>query len=121
MIDCRVTPRRDASLSRDSIIQVGKSTFTLFCNWLGRLIEDKSKKTKRGRFYPIRQINNADTLNPIQHLDLYMVKLDPYQAAGYKAVTDKIKATLPPQQSTKAGLGYAPLGNAIEPLNIIYP
>src|SRR5690606_4811153 len=36
IMDCRVTPSRPASRSRDSIIQVGKSTFTLFCSWSGR-------------------------------------------------------------------------------------
>ena len=42
IMDCRVTPSREASLSRESIIHVGKSTFTRLCFWLGRLIADKS-------------------------------------------------------------------------------
>ena len=84
-------------------------------------IEKKSKKKKRGRFYPVRQINNIDILNPIQHLDLYMVQLNPYQAQGYKAVVDKIKSKLPAKQSVKAGLGYEAIGTAIQSLNMIYP
>jgi hypothetical protein len=43
MIDWRVTPNLDASLSKDSIIQIGKSTLTLRCDWLGRLILERSK------------------------------------------------------------------------------
>src|SRR5690554_3024053 len=43
MIDWRVTPSRPASLSKDSIIQVGKSTFTRFCSWRGRRAFERSK------------------------------------------------------------------------------
>ena len=85
-----------------------------------RAIENKISKT-RGRFYPTRQINNIDILDPIQHLDLYMVQLDQYQAVGYNAVVGKIKEKLPPKQSVKAGLGYEAIGNAIQALNMIYP
>ena len=86
-------------------------------------MEDKPKfKTStRKRWYPTKQINNIDILNKIQHLDLFMVKLDPYQATGYKAVIDDIKDKLPEKKNIKAGLGYAPLSTAIQTLNFVYP
>ena len=86
-----------------------------------RTIEKRAAKTARGRFYPEKQINGIDILEPIQHLDLYIVQLDPYQAVGYNAVVDKIKRNLPTKQSVKAGLGYEAIGNAIQSLNMIYP
>lgn len=86
-----------------------------------RTIEERATKTARGRFYPEKQINGIDILEPIQHLDLYIVQLDPYQAVGYNAVVDKIKQNLPTKQSVKAGLGYEAIGNAIQSLNMIYP
>ena len=43
IMDWRVTPKRLASLSRDSIIHVGKSTFTRRCSWFGLFIFDKSR------------------------------------------------------------------------------
>ena len=43
IIDCRVTPRRAASLSRESIIHIGKSTLTLFCACKGLLALVRSK------------------------------------------------------------------------------
>ena len=42
--DCLVTPSLLASRSRESIIQVGKSTFTRFCTCNTRLALDKSKE-----------------------------------------------------------------------------
>ena len=59
-----------------------------------RAIEEKASKNNRGRFYPVQQINNIDILDPIQHLDLYIVQLDAYQDEGYNAVVDKIKEKL---------------------------
>ena len=85
------------------------------------VLVERTKKTARGRFYPTKQINNISILNPIQHLDLYMVQLDPYQAVGYNSVVEKIKEKLPAKQSVKAGLGYEAIGNAIQALNMIYP
>ena len=86
-------------------------------------IQEKVKKRVkgRGRFYPIRQINNIEIMDPIEHLDLFMIKLEPYQAEGYKAVTARIKSKLPAVQSVKAGLGYEAIGEAIQALNIVYP
>src|SRR5690606_34276299 len=43
IIDCRVTPRRAASLSRDSIIHIGKSTLTRFCACKGLLALERSR------------------------------------------------------------------------------
>ena len=43
MMDCRVTPRRLASLSKRSIIQAGKSTLTRLCSWPGLLACYKSR------------------------------------------------------------------------------
>ena len=86
-----------------------------------RAIEEKAAKNNRGRFYPVQQINNIDILDPIQHLDLYIVQLDPYQDVGYNAVVDKIKEKLPTKLSVKAGLGYEAIGTAIQSLNMIYP
>ena len=86
-----------------------------------RAIEEKVSKNNRGRFYPVQQINNIDILNPIQHLDLYIVQLDAYQDVGYNAVVDKIKEKLPTKLSVKAGLGYEAIGTAIQSLNMIYP
>ena len=45
--DCRVTPSLLASRSRESIIQVGKSTFTRFCSCSTRFALDKSKEAVR--------------------------------------------------------------------------
>ena len=42
IMDCRVTPSFPASRSRDSIIHVGKSTFTRFCSRKTRLALDTS-------------------------------------------------------------------------------
>ncbi len=43
MIDCRGTPSRLASLSRERIIQSGKSTLTLFCSFAGRPAFERSR------------------------------------------------------------------------------
>ena len=95
--------------------------FTFKKKYSLRAIEEKSKTKKRGRFYPIRQINDIDILEPIQYLDLFMVQLNPYQRIGYQAVIDKIKTKISTLKTTKGGLGYEAIGNAIQALNFVYP
>ena len=43
MMDCRVTPRRLASLSKRSIIHAGKSTLTRLCSLPGLLARERSR------------------------------------------------------------------------------
>src|SRR5210317_2500860 len=91
MIDWRVTPSLDASLSSDSIIQVGKSTFTLFCTWLGRLILDRSKEPVMS--FPLSK-SESNFLAFIQLNFLSSRSSNRYDANVFTAVRDNSRPVL---------------------------
>ena len=76
---------------------------------------------KRKRFYPQQQLNNVQILTPIQHLDLFMVSLDPYQRFGYNKIIERIKEKISKMHNKTAGMGYEALESALQGLNMIFP
>ena len=80
-------------------------------------------KTKERGYYPQLQMNGSIILEPIQHLDLFMVKMNKNQEIGYNMIIEKtIKEKLASKISGGGGgLGYEYLEYALQGLNFIYP
>ena len=76
---------------------------------------------KHKKYYPKKQLNNIDILTPIQHLDLFMVLMKPYQRFGYQAIVEKIKNKIKKRTKQTEGMGYEALENALQGLNMIFP
>ena len=80
-------------------------------------------KTEERRYYPLIQMNGNAIIDPIQHLDIFIVKMHKYQETGYNMIIEKtIKEKLASKISAGGrGLGYEYLEYALQGLNFIYP
>ena len=72
-------------------------------------------------FYPTIQLNGTNIIEPIQHIDLFLVSLKLYQLQGYQKIISYIIERLSTLKSSSGGLGYEILESALQGLNIIFP
>jgi hypothetical protein len=74
--------------------------------------------------YPRFGLNNKPINEPLQHIDLYMTKLSPYQKLVYNYIIDNLKTKADKRGKSFDNLdsfGYNDLQQPLEALNITYP
>jgi hypothetical protein len=81
--------------------------------------------TLTSREYPGFQINNAEIIQGLQHINVYLNTIGGYQLSGYQYILDNTVAN--PQVDNAIGLenmekfGYTIIQPPLEALNIVYP
>ena len=72
--------------------------------------------------YPLKQINGIEIDNPIQFLDLYMIRLaNNTQYHGYNKLINKLKQDNPVLNNKDSGIQYTVIGPPLQLLNFCYP
>ena len=72
--------------------------------------------------YPLKQINGSNIKNPIQFLDLYMIRLkNNIQYHGYNKLINKLKQDNPILTKKDSGIQYTMIGPPLQLLNFCYP